>query len=48
MPESLETAAEDLAVRDEDTLAEVEVRGARWPGIQVSGLPVSEALLARL
>jgi len=46
MPESLEKAAEDLAVRDEDTLAEVEVRGAPWAGIHVSELRVSEALLA--
>jgi uncharacterized protein YjbI with pentapeptide repeats len=46
MPGSLEKMAEDLAVRDGDTLSEVELRGARWAGIHVSGLRVHEALLA--
>lgn len=46
VPESLEEAAKDVAVRDEDALSEVEVRGARWAGIHVSGLRVHGALLA--
>jgi uncharacterized protein YjbI with pentapeptide repeats len=46
MPESLAKAAEDVLARDEDVLSEVEVRGARWAGIHVSQLRVSEALLA--
>lgn len=38
--------AAGLAVRDEDTLATVEVRGGSWAGVHVSELRVYEAVLA--
>ena len=36
----------DVTVRDEDTLATVELRGASWAGVHVSALRVHEAVLA--
>lgn len=46
LPESLEQMPAGVAVRDEDTLATVELRGAGWAGIHVSALRVYEAVLA--
>jgi uncharacterized protein YjbI with pentapeptide repeats len=46
IPESLEKAPATVAVRDEDTLATVELHGAGWAGAHVSELRVYEARLA--
>ena len=48
LPASLEAlSADDPGLRDTHELAGVELHGARWAGLVVSGLRIDETLLVR-
>ena len=48
LPASLELlSADDPGLRDTHELAGVELHGARWAGLDVSGLRIDETLLVR-